>query len=146
MLVFRAQYVAFGFMRPHSCDVDEQPSLIVNPPRVNNIQIVLVRRIGVSRIDFQHVISFPVGMDRHVVVLRQEIDRVVCHLDINVGVPWQYLSQSERTFDATAHSLTLRFHHQPSNVPCIIHVSAPRSAIDARYDCMSSVRLLFCSS
>ena len=41
---------------------------------------------------------------------------------------------------------TLRFHHHPSNVPCMIHVSAPMSDIDARYDCMRRDRFAFCSS
>lgn len=35
---------------------------------------------------------------------------------------------------------TFWFHHQPSNVPCIIHVSAPKSAMVDRYVCMRAVK------
>ncbi len=79
-------------MGPDGCDIDEQSGLVVDPSRINHIQVVFVRRIGISRVDLQHVISLLVRMDRHIVVFRQEVDRIVRHLNIDIRVPWQDLA------------------------------------------------------
>lgn len=91
MFVFGAQPILLRCVWPDRCDVDEQTSLVVDPPRINDIQIVLVGWIGILRIDFEHVIALFIGVDRHVVVFSEEVDSGIGHLDIDIRVPRQYL-------------------------------------------------------
>ena len=88
-------------------------------------------------------------MDGHVVVACKHVDRSIRHLYVDVGVPGHDLNDTVRRCFVLIliwEKPTLRFHHQPRSVPCMIHVSAPRSDIEERYDCMRRERLAFCSS
>lgn len=82
-----------GPVWPQGGDVDEETRLRVYPSRVDDVQFVENRVIGVVRIDFEHVVA-AVGdagkfkvMDRHVVEFGQIVHRAVRHLHVHVRVP-----------------------------------------------------------
>jgi hypothetical protein len=69
--------------------------------------------------------------DGHVVVGSQVVHRGFRNLDIGIGIPWQDLLMISPVHLQGGYP-TFRFHHQPSSVPCISHVSTPISAKVAR--------------
>lgn len=84
-------------VRSDGGDVDEQPSIGIDPSCVNHIKLVRRGSVRIPRIDLQQVCSSlsitwqPEMILCHVVVLREEGDRRLRHLHVNVRVPRQYL-------------------------------------------------------
>lgn len=69
--------------------------------------------------------------DGHVVVGSQVVHRGFRNLDVGIRIPRQDLVMI-RPVHLQGSYHTFRFHHQPSSVPCISHVSTPISAKVAR--------------
>src|SRR5271170_1872841 len=80
-------------VQPDSGDVNEQTSIRVNPPRIDDVELIFRTADGVVWIDFQEVASSTINLRKrkmelgHVVVLGQKGDCRFRYLDINVGVP-----------------------------------------------------------
>ena len=154
MLVFGAHDALFGLVWSHGCYVDEQTCFCVYPSRVDDVQRIIIGWVRIFRVDLQHIVPLLVVaeikcMDRHVVIASKQVHCIIRHLDIDVGVPGHNLNDIVRRKKESRGGIgkqTLRFHHQPKSVPCMIQVSAPMSAIEKRYDCMRRERFVFCSS
>ena len=87
-----------GRVRSQGGDVDEETRFCVYPSRVDDVQFVEGRVVGVVRIDLEHVVA-AIGdtgklkvVDGHVVEFRQIVHRAVRHLHVDIGVPGQDLA------------------------------------------------------
>lgn len=95
----------------------------------------------------QQVASPFVLVQSHIIITGEEIYRGCGNLNVDVRVPRQDLRHFRNEWENRALSLpTLRFHHQPISVPCIIQVSTPISLIVERYDSISKLRFVRCAS
>lgn len=74
-------------------DVDEQSSLGVDPPRINDVEPIILCAFHVAWVDLEHVVSAfgQVGqlavIDRHAVVAREEVHCPLGNLSVDVGIP-----------------------------------------------------------
>lgn len=101
MRVFAIHCARIPLLMTHNRDVDEHARLDINPAGIDDIQLVRGRTIGVTGIDLQHVVLpsphtlGSICVDRHVVVCGKKVHRVQGNLDIDVGIPWHDLSDSQ---------------------------------------------------
>jgi hypothetical protein len=141
MTILAAQHARsrwMGIIVSRSRDIDKQPARSIHPSGVNNIQLIALLPVDIMGIDFQHVVPalrYPrrlVMEYRHVVIRSKVMHRSLRNLDVGIGIPWQDLPQLATPILHAVFIRTFRFHHQPSSVPCISHVSTPISANVAR--------------
>lgn len=119
-------------------DVDEQAVPDVDPACVDDVEAVASFALGSRRVDVEEVISLDgvvvvgVVVHRPVHVFGQVFESSTGDLGVEVPVPRKYL-HGEGSENILLRVLgieskhTLPFHHQPSRVPCAIHVSIPSS-------------------
>lgn len=128
MLVLATQHSRTSWMRiilPHSGDIDEQTTVGINPPGINDVKRVRLIAYNVVWIDFEHVVSALrdtwscVMKDCHFVIFGDKMHALFRHLHVDIRIPRQDLTcVSYLMLRIGWKSPTFRFHHQPSSVPC----------------------------
>lgn len=147
MAVLASQFRYVATFGPQSRDVYEQPCVCIKITSVYSVVIIRRWWIDIMWVYLQQVVSPFVLMQSHVIVTGKEMYRGSGNLSIDIRVPRQDLKQFRNEREKRALSRrTLRFHHQPISVPCIIQVSTPISLIVERYDSMSKLRFVRCAS
>jgi hypothetical protein len=96
VLAHQSTFNALGDSRvifSHSGDINEKPSISINPPGINDIQLVFYSSNFVVWIDLEQVVSSFGDMGKlvvefgHVVVASKEVYCTFVYLDIEIGVP-----------------------------------------------------------
>jgi hypothetical protein len=94
-------FVTTFIIRPHRGDVDEQSTRLVDPASVDPIENVRRGPDGIMRVDLQQVgtaTGYPWEVEvmlGHVVVISKEVNARFRELHINVGIPWENLTDHQ---------------------------------------------------